>query len=369
VFLQNIHLKNFRNFQNENLNFHPRFNLIIGKNAQGKTNILEAIYYLSYLNSFRTSSKKDLIYYQNEECVLQAQFLKNGLSYNINHSLGKQKGLKLNGKKPKLYDEYLGLVPVLLFEPKDVYLFRDSPGTRRKFLNRAIFLQKPELVRLIRDYENIVQQKNRLLKESGFGDEHIEVWNDRLVTVGAKLMRERLDWICEVNGLLPTEYENVSGSDEKLTLVYKANVVCEKNDDEATLATRINQALSEKRNEERRRGEALVGPHRDDWQVCLYDRIVGDFGSQGENRSAIIALKSAQIHMFEKKFGEPPLFLLDDVASELDPTREKSLFEYLRSTQGQVFISTTEPAHVEPYFCGEGTSFLVEAGKGRVVVN
>ena len=115
MFLQNIHLKNFRNFQNENLNFHPRFNLIIGKNAQGKTNILEAIYYLSYLNSFRTSSKKDLIYYQNEECVLQAQFLKNGLSYNINHSLGKQKGLKLNGKKPKLYDEYLGLVPVLLF--------------------------------------------------------------------------------------------------------------------------------------------------------------------------------------------------------------------------------------------------------------
>ncbi|MBX7147554.1 DNA replication/repair protein RecF [bacterium] len=359
--IQKLTLKNFRNYSHQVVECHPHFNVIIGPNAQGKTNLLEAVHYLGFLNSFRTSTRHEFVKKNETDALIEADLIRDAINHHIKITLTPHhRDVRLDGKKPQLYRDYYGLIPILLFEPRDVYLFRDSPSKRRRAINKALFLDNPLLLKTIADYDKIVEQKNKVLKE-GWGDDQLDVWNEKLAALGASLIAGRLEWIAKMNSCVDIENTNLGGVG-KMQLRYNSMEGLLPHMEEKEIYTLLVNQLAQRKNEEKRRRESVVGPHRDDWLVMLDDRDVGVYGSQGENRTSLIALKAAQVTLYEQKWGFPPLFLLDDVASELDPERQKRLFERLSKSAGQVFLTTTKPKNLEGFFDHEGTSFLVEEG-------
>lgn len=365
MYLKTLALQQFRNISSLTLELNPEFNFIFGKNAQGKTSIVEAVYYLSTLKSFRTTARDELIRKGDAFAKISALFEKDDLNWEIDIHLAKAgRDVWLNKKKPQNRQQYHDLIPVVLFEPHDIYLFRDSPSVRRQYLNRAVFLQEPGFVTLLRDYEQVIAQKNKLLKERG-SSELIQIWNDRLIEFGSELTRLRLDWFHAIQEVLATEYAVLSRSHEKLRLQYRPKQGWfdpENNPTQIELREALVEKILAMRQEESDRRESLVGPHRDDFQAFLGDRELGAFGSQGENRSVVIALKLAQLKLYAEKFKKTPLFLLDDVASELDESRCQYLFSYLKNESTQVFLTTTENRLQGPDFKGHSSSFLVENG-------
>lgn len=365
MFLKNLTLHNFRNYETKTFEFHPGFNIILGLNGRGKTNLLEALFYLSYLQSFRTTKRVDLLKKDSSEGFIKSVLEKDNVTHELMVILETQgRSVKLNGKKPD--GKFFGLLPVLLFEPRDVYLFRETPSERRRFINRAVFLNEPKTIVLFREYEKVLQHKNKLLKDGNFGEmaDLLPLWNEKLASLGAQIVIYRQKWVNEMNTLLEEEYKNVSGKNEKMKLGLlglsdKSDLsdASDMSDKDAInrVSTVLLKAMAARKDEEIRRRESLVGPHRDDWGGLIHNKAIGTFASQGENRSAVIALKSAQIHLFQQKFGFPPVFLLDDIASELDPTRLSSLFSYLGQTKGQVFLTAT---HLDPL-----TQKFLENGK------
>ncbi len=365
--LQKLIIHNFRNIPNGQFEFHPEFNFIFGKNGQGKTNLVEAIDYLSDLKSFRGADKEDLIMKGCEFAVLEAYFVKNDLTWHVKVVLNaKGRQITVNGKRPDSRKSYHAQLPLVLFEPRDIYLFRDSPSERRRYLNRATFLQEPEQLNILRDYENVVTQKNKLLKQGVQGD-FLDVWNEKLCELGAKILRARHDWMNQIKSIVAEEYHALSKKDEVLKLVYKPakyDLPLESHPmTEGDWQGVLQQAIEKQRYQEFERRECLVGPHRDDIQAWLDDRDVGVYASQGENRSVIIALKLAQIKLYEKTQGRCPLFLLDDVASELDKERCQYLFSYLRDANSQVFLTTTERLIDDENYRNRSHSYSVSDGK------
>lgn len=371
--LLSLGLKNFRNYKDQQISFHPRLNCIFGKNAQGKTNILEAIYYLGYLETFREGTRKDLILGGAAEAIIEGKTDNEGLSCVVRIRLtAESREVVIDGKKIFSHKD-LRTPSVILFDPREVYLFRESPGMRRRYLDNALALDDPTSVNLVRDYEKVVAQKNKILKEAYRWppQEHLSVWNEQLVHLGTELTLKRLQWLERINKKLPEFYRNLSKGDENLLGRYFFKAARDKGSalglSEGDILVLLRTAIVTRESEELRRGESLVGPHRDDWGLYFHEGAIGIIGSQGENRTALISLKTVQARLFEETHGSSPLFLLDDVASELDSTRGAALFSLVGKAGGQVFLSTTEPIDITRHFGHSGTSFLVDEGQVRVL--
>lgn len=367
MYLKNLHVRGFRNLSDVKLEFNPHFNFIFGKNAQGKTNVMEVLYYLAELKSFRTSTKTDLIQNNQDYAKIEADYMKNDLHWQIDLTLSQsERKILLNHKKPKSRQEYFELIPLILFEPRHIYLFRDSPSQRRQYLNRALYVQDVGFLNLWRDYEKAIAQKNRLLKDRVAG-EFLEVWNERIVELGSQIILSRLKWFEHAASFLKEEYENLSHLGQEFRLEYNCSITQGEepvpvNAELGDVKRVFEEKLASKSRAEQEARQSLVGPHRDDFTAYLDERVLGAYGSQGENRSAVIALKMAQLKMFAGHYQKTPLFLLDDVASELDEARCKYLFEYLRDEETQVFLTTTEHLIDAQNFAGRSSSFLVENG-------
>ncbi len=353
------------------IKWHPEFNFLYGQNAQGKTNVLEALHLLSRLKSFRTTDRSEMVRQGCESAVIDGVTRQDDLQWNARITLtATSRQVTLNGKKPKSQAAYASLLPLILFEPQDIYLFRHSPSDRRRALNQAVFLQNPIFLDLFTEYETVVKQKNRLLKDRA-NPELIAVWNDRLITAGAKLTAARLTLLNELAEGLAAEYEAIAKSGEQLTIHYHcaaAGKTLEGTPTEADIAQILTETIKRRYFDELERGESLIGPHRDDITAFLDTRSIGRFGSQGENRSAIIALKLAQLKVYAQTHKRTPLFLLDDVASELDEARCQHLFNYLAKESAQVFITTTEKRLDDAEFRGHSQAFFVRAGTIEPIV-
>lgn len=277
----------------------------------------------------------------------------------------------LNKKRPHLFREYYGLVPLLLFEPGEVYLFRESPSQRRRFLNQAVFLDYPASLKTLGAYDEVVAQKNRILKEGRGGNATgvvgpaaLEIWNEQLAKLGAIIVEQRIEWVRKMNERIGEEYRNLSRGKEEAKMVYRSST---EGETEEEIFQALQNLIREKEAEERQRGESIVGPHRDDFSFLIDGRSISEFGSQGENRSAVIALKLSQIKLHEKGHQKSAIFLLDDVVSELDSDRIEGLFSTLQTTPGQVFITATEKSKLSNDFKEKGAYFLVEEGAVRVL--
>ncbi len=363
--LENIVLKHFRNYEFQEVIFNSKINVFSGANGQGKTNLLESIYYLAVARSFRTNQEQELVGWGANSFFIRGKFNSNKKpsSVEIGYIENQSHQIKIDGSIIKR-SEYICLNPVVIFSPDDLLLIKEGPALRRRFLNMEGSRLKPLYYNKLRSYHRIVQQRNHLLKEARFNiynPEIMEPWNHSLITIGSALIRMRLALLRKLEQQAQLFFEELTGLTETISL----NYVCSfdfKNENE--LEENFKEKLKADKQLEQKRGYTTVGPHRDDFLVRINGYEAKKYASQGQQRSAVLALKMGEVEMFHLSNGESPIVLLDDVFSEFDQTRRRQLLHFLLQREGQSFITSAAPlAQLLKGLDDKSKIFSVEKGK------
>ncbi|NMB35331.1 MAG: DNA replication and repair protein RecF [Firmicutes bacterium] len=372
MYIKELQLTNFRNYVRETLEFQPGIYVIQGNNGQGKSNLLEAIYSLCFGRSFRNFQENDLVrwnapyYYLQGSVCLQQRLYRLEMGYETQK---KRKVVKIDGKTGKS----LGLdqkCPLVCFIPEDLELIRRGPAERRRFMDREISQLSPLYRKHLNRYNRIVSQKNRALKEIYHlknREELFKVWNNQLVYFGSRIIQKRSLVVADWSEMSAQNYEMLFPEGPRLRMDY--DTFCSP-DVARDKIEQLEAAFSDKielmAKEEQRRGYSLLGPHRDDLLFLLDDKEARRYASHGQQRSAIIALKAAQLQLYQQQ-KEEPVFMLDDIFSELDLRRRQECFALLRDA-GQVFLTITEKDSGLGSFLQQFTfpSFFLQVHKGRV---
>lgn len=351
MYLKALHLIHFRNLADVSLTLHPRFNVLVGSNAQGKTNIIEAIHLLSFGKSFRVQDYENLMAWgQSQTFVRSWVFNEIGEEERNVHLTAEKKQFYKNGK-PVSPNQFLAL-PLVLFAPESILLLKESPQGRREYTDDLITICLPAYGKHLRDYKRALAQRNKLLKDELLSREEkqrqMEIWEAPMMEHGKVLIEERKRWLENFNLFLEKHYTAVAGREKKASFIYQPNVEAE------AFATRQQMM----REEELDRGVSLVGPHKDDFAPSLNQQPIKNFGSQGELRTFTLALKLAEIEFLEEILLFSPLLLLDDVVSELDEKRNEFFFKHLGNFKGQIFATATSlnlfpKSALKEYLCWE----------------
>lgn len=337
MYLRRLVLHNFRNLEHVEILPDKRFNVLWGANAQGKTNILEGIYLLGHLKSFRGSPGSEMIRRQMPAGRLLAEVMRGNVLTTIELTFqGQQKSARINGKTVSKSSEFLGLFPTILFSPEEVGLARGYPAGRRALLDRAAFQADPSFLERARAYQRCLQQRNQLLKE-GCDTSQLSPWNENLILTGARLRLDRIGYLQRLVPQLQEIYRQITAGKEEADLHYPTPAGSEEE-----LREGFRRELEQVAVQEKRLGRTLVGPHRDDPYFLVGGHSLRQYGSQGQQRSYMLAFKTAQIIDLETIIGQQPVLLLDDMTGELDRQRQDFFFKFLRSRQGQVFVTATE---------------------------
>jgi DNA replication and repair protein RecF len=324
-----------------------RFNVFSGDNGQGKTNLLEAIFVVAALRSFRTARLADLVAFGAERAKLGARVVKDELVrvYEVELAQGARK-VALDGKAVRPLARYFGGFNVVVFTPEDLALPRGSPGDRRRFLDRGVFNLRPDYLATAQDYERVLKTRNAVLRQVGDGaidrktaEGLLAVYDQQLGEVGARVIAARQAFLTVVAGELAQAFASITRTGLSATARYVVR-------SEAMTAADIVAKLVAGRNKDFATHATQVGPHRDDVVFELEGREAGTYASQGQLREIMLAWKTAELAVLGRAHGDLPILLLDDVSSELDPQRNEFLFEHLATLAGQCFITTTHPGHV-----------------------
>lgn len=336
MILERLILTNFRTYPNLDLEFGDKANLIVGSNASGKTNLAEAIFFLSLARSWRTLEEKSLIRFGEEFASIRAFVREGGLHREILVEITAEgKRVFLNGKPIRRLSELSRLVNVLLFTPSDVRLFKGAPGERRNFLDVSLSKRSNDYLSLISRQASLLKDRNAMLKEGAKDRQLLEVITDQLIAVQQPIVRYRSMYVTALNGVLPKLLASLRGITAPCALVYRSFV----KDDEA-FPERAKKAYQDALEGDLLRKTTSLGVHREDFSFKLDGKDVAEFGSQGENRMAALALKLAPFFLIEEE-ERKPICVLDDVTSELDAENTARLLELLRHL-GQSFVTATE---------------------------
>lgn len=354
---KHLALNNYRNCKNIELDFNNNKTLIIGKNAQGKTNILESIYFLSTLKSPRTSNIKEFVNFDKNNFSAEITIEKSNteIELGIEYNLDKPKVLKVNGLKTTSKN-YKGVLTTVLFSTQDLMLLRGSPQDRRNWLDSAISQIYPAHDERISKYNKIRIQKNNLLKEPDINLALLDVFNEQLTTVGANIIYVRQKFLSELKKYAKTGYLDIS-KNEEFDLKYSFE---EK--DLNKIAKALKEELEERKFEEIARHQSCVGPHRDDVYFYLNDKDATKFASQGQQRTIVLAIKLAEIELIKNKNGESPILLLDDVLAELDDLRQNYLLSSI-SDDTQTIITSVDTLLFDNEFLRNVTIFKISNGE------
>lgn len=346
--LNSLLLRNFRNYHEQQLNFHPKINIICGNNAQGKTNLLEAIAYLSLGSSFREQSD-DKIRRQEADFFFLRAFL---TSPDGEHTLSagyqrKQRFWKKDEVPCKKISEVAGLLHTVVFQPEDLELVKKGPEVRRHFLDREMIQLYRGYHLYLANYKKALLQRNIFLKQLDFGahgaDEQLAVWEEQLAQNGAVIIAERRKILQRLNEISCRIHADLTVGGENLRLKYVcgAGAAVDEAVAVAEIAEALRAAYATGRDDDKRRRITLLGPHRDDFRIFINDVDARHFGSQGQQRTAALALKLSEVELVRQEAGYYPLLLLDDVFSELDAIRRQALLR-LMLNKSQIFITATE---------------------------
>jgi len=349
-------LKNYRNCANVELEFQKQKTLIIGKNAQGKTNILESIYLLSDLKSSRTSTISDLIKFNSDRFEINALIEKNNteIDLDINYNLEKKRELKINKVKSSAKD-FKSVVKTVLFSTKDLLLLRGTPQDRRDWLDRAISQIYPAYDERLAKYEKIRIQKNNLLKSDFIDETLLEIYNEQLVITGANIIFLRKKFLKEIEKISTEKHKIISNS-EDFSLSYSCN-----EDEIENISKYLKFELEKRKSEEIARKQSCVGPHRDDIGFKINGVDAVKFASQGQQRTLVLALKLGELEIIKEKTGYSPILLLDDVLAELDETRQNYLLKSIE--QGvQTIITSVDTLLFEEDFLKDVQIYSIEQG-------
>lgn len=345
--LNTLALQGYRNYESVKLATEAGVNIFIGPNAQGKTNLLEAIHVLSLTKSHRTSKDKELIGWHASQATITAELERKLGKVNLELNISAQgKRARINGLEQRKLSSFVGTLNVVLFAPEDLDIVKGAPGVRRRFMNMEIGQVHPGYLYDMQQYEKILQQRNNYLKSTDLGrlsPEMLAVWNEQLAACGVKIMQRRKKFIVNLQKWAEKIHAGITGGSERLTVEYRpsfGNAESIDSEDAPSLFEQFMIKLTQGVQQEARRGITLAGPHRDDLAFAINGKDVQSFGSQGQQRTAALSLKLAELELMHEEIGEYPLLLLDDVLSELDQTRQTQLIETFQS-RVQTFITTT----------------------------
>lgn len=338
MFVSKLELKEFRNYKDFKIEFNNNLNIIIGDNAQGKTNLIEAIYVSCFGKSFRTSNDKDLIYNDNisNYNYVKLEIIKKHTDIKIEYRIHKKlnKEIKINNNSIKKLSEILGNIYVVLFSPEDIELIKGSPNIRRKFVNRELSnINKKYCYNLI-EYKKVIKQRNNLLKNSNnIDNDLLEIFNEQLIEKGTNIILERIDFLKKINIISNKIHKSLTNDNEILKIKYLSNIDLENANSYSEIKQNFIKKIHKNIYREKQLGYTLVGPHKDDFIIYLNNKEIKQFGSQGQQRTAALSLKLSEIELIKNETDEYPILLLDDVFSELDINRQINLIKIFNKTQ------------------------------------
>ena len=354
--IEQLSIKNFRNYSSLNVKFDDKVNVFIGKNAQGKTNLLESIYYCCIGKSFKSCKDKDLIKWGEESSSIKLVANKKyrDLDVEINLFKSQKKNIKINKLPIRKIGELIGEINIVFFSPQELKLVRESPEERRKFMNIDISQNNKKYFYQLSRYEKILANRNKLLKTSSSIDvvkETIDIWDRALVTSSKFIAFERNKFVENIVPYAEKAHNYISNGKENLSLKYKCG--CSVNLDE-NFETNMTKLLKKNLEKDFKLGYTSIGTHRDDIDIFLNDEEVKAFGSQGQQRTVALSLKLAELENMFNINGDYPILLLDDVFSELDLDRQKRLLKFVGRTQ--TFITCTDERKIDGklYFINDG---------------
>ena len=363
MYLKNLRINNFRNYKDQVIEFDPELNLICGDNAQGKSNLLEAIAYLSLTSSFRGVKDNELLNWDKDYFFINGDLAKKNekLDLRVGYQRGGIKIWQINKENKNRLADIVGIFHTIIFSPEDLLLVKQGPQLRRKFLNRQMSQIFDGFCQTLIKYNRSLKQKNTLLKDGKFrvlNDEELAPWNEQLAEFGSIIIKKRLEVLAELK-VLAAEKQRVLAPTENLELHYES-FLPEKELQQLTqqeIKAAFLQALNNKALTEKKAAASLLGPHRDDLAILINQKPARYFASQGQQKSCAIALKLAELALAEQQKGEKPVLLLDDVMSELDNRRRDCLLSLFKKDV-QTFITDTEQ---QPDLSGH--LFKVQAGQ------
>ena len=348
--IKELSLINFRNYKKFICEFNKNYNVIYGKNAQGKTNILEAIFLCSSGRSHRTRKDIELINFLEDAYYINLDVTRKYTDSKIEICYSKDEGkkIKLNSVPTKKNVELMGKLNTIMFSPEDLNIIKGSPSERRKYIDIAISQIKPSYFYNLQQYSKILTERNHLLKDINKKkkiSETLEIWNESLVETGAKIINERNIFIKSLNEIVKKKHEGLTDGKEQLEIKYEPSVKFKNNSSIADIKDCFIKDLDIIIDREIKICSTLLGPQRDDIDILINNNSVKLYGSQGQQRTVVLSLKLAEVDIVEGLIGELPVLLLDDVLSELDEKRQQYLINNIKGMQ--VFITTTEKNFVK----------------------
>lgn len=358
-----VKFENYRNLKNDIIQPCDGVNIIYGDNAQGKTNLLEAIWLFCGGHSFRSAKDSEVIRWDENFARLEMRFF--GQEREQTAKLiftGNKKQLEINGVEKKSAAALIEKFCAVVFSPEHLNLIKRGPSQRRKFIDSAICREKLQNAVILSKFNRVLVQRNSLLKDiyrRPSLENTLSVWDEPLIQNGAMLIKKRMDYVEMLSQRAKIYHDGISKNSEKLEIKYISSIDAEMSDRTDEIAEKFRKKLNENRKDDIRTGVTNFGPHRDDIEILINGKNTRAFGSQGQQRSAVLSLKLAEASVLKERMGEEPVILLDDVLSELDSKRQDFLLNELKDCQ--VFITCCEKSNKEQL--KEGKIFLLKNGE------
>ena len=334
MWINKIKINNFRNYKNEEINLEKNINIFYGENAQGKTNIIEAIFLSSMGKSFRAKKDNEMINLDSNNSIIEIEYNKKDRDGKIKIELGDKKNIYLNGIKLKKLSELLGNINIVIFTPDDINILKGSPKERRRFLDIMISQLKPNYMYNLNLYLKTLEQRNKYLKqikEENKDENLLDIWDEKLIEYGTNVYKYRKEFMEKIKNKIKNIHNKITDNKENIEIEYIT---------ECDSKEKYLKNLKERRKLDIIKGYTTKGIHRDDFIVYINDKQLDVYGSQGQHRTAILSLKLSELNIIKDEIGENPILLLDDFMSELDGNRKKHFLENIEDTQ--VIITCTE---------------------------
>lgn len=365
--IEHLILKNYRNYDHLDLSFHNKINVIIGENAQGKTNLMEAVYVLAFTRSYRTPHEQELISWQKDFAKIEGMIHRKNRTFPLEIIISKLgKKAKLNQLEQKKLSDYIGTFNVVMFAPEDLTLVKGSPQIRRRFIDMELGQIQPSYVYHLGQYQKILKQRNHLLKQmqrNQMSDQSLLlILTEQLSEHAAILLERRFSFLSLLRNYAKPIHQNISRQLETLDIHYQASIDVSEAMNKEKIETIYLEKFLDIQNQEIERGITLIGPHRDDLIFYINDRNVKVYGSQGQQRTTALSVKLAEIDLIKNETGEYPVLLLDDVLSELDDYRQSHLLNTIEN-KVQTFVSTTSVDGIYHQTLKKADLFTVTNGK------
>jgi DNA replication and repair protein RecF len=366
MIIRKLRLLNFRNYAHLNVNFSAVTNFFCGANAQGKSNLLEAIHCLSLTRSFRTSADQELLRFGEESFEISGEFIdergaEHLLTIVYRQEQGKQ--ISLDRKRLTSHAAVIGKFPSVTFTPESHRLTTGAPAERRRFLDVLLSQGSPVYLADLQEYNRVLRQRNALLAQivgsnSHNADRTLAAWDESLALYGCKIIQARHQFVQDNHSILQQAYAQISASSQTLQLAYRSQFDTIRI--EEMTPQRFFERLGELRGREKQRGQTLIGPHRDEMELSLDGVDLRRYGSRGEHKSAILALKMMETEYLKQRLNTAPIILLDDLISELDENRARQCVQFF-SGRGQLFVSAV--SLISEVSLQEAAKFRIQAGK------